>query len=91
VFTTPLPLAVDVIFRAFPSAGMFSDPLPRNGHGADHIGNTSRNTFSIIACAYFGRCLEMGLHVTELSSHLRTAFPSGFEAKIQNAFLGSYM
>jgi hypothetical protein len=39
----------------------------------------------------------MGLHVTVLSSHQRTALtcvipiPSGFEVKIQNAFLGSYM
>jgi hypothetical protein len=43
---------------------VFSDPLPRNGHGADHIENNSCNTFPIVACAYFGRCLEMCLHVT---------------------------
>jgi hypothetical protein len=28
-----------------------------------HI-NPSFDTGSIVACAYFGRCLEMGLHVT---------------------------
>jgi hypothetical protein len=39
---------------------------PSNGHGADHIENNFCNTFSIVACAYFGRCLEMGLHVTVL-------------------------
>jgi hypothetical protein len=43
---------------------VFSDPLPSNGHEEDHIENTSCNTYSIVACAYFGRCLEMGLHAT---------------------------
>jgi hypothetical protein len=37
-----------------------------NGHGADHIENTSCNAFSIVACAYFGRCLETCIHVTIL-------------------------
>jgi hypothetical protein len=46
---------------------VFSDLLPSNGHSADYIENTSCNTFSIVACAYFGRCLEKGLHVTILS------------------------
>jgi hypothetical protein len=41
---------------------VFSEPLPSNGHGADHIESNSCNTFSIVACAYFGRCLAMGLH-----------------------------
>jgi hypothetical protein len=45
---------------------VFNDPLPSNGHGADHIENTSCSIFSIVACAYFGRCLDMGLHVTVL-------------------------
>jgi hypothetical protein len=36
---------------------LFSDPLPSNGHGADHTENTYCNAFSIVACAYFGRCL----------------------------------
>jgi hypothetical protein len=45
---------------------VFIGPLPSTGHGADHIENTSSNTFSIVAFAYFGRCLEMGLHVTIL-------------------------
>jgi hypothetical protein len=36
---------------------VFSDPLPSNGHGADHIENTSCNDFSIVACAYLRRCL----------------------------------
>jgi hypothetical protein len=43
---------------------VFSEPLHSNGHGADHIENTSCNTFSVVACAYLGRCLEMCLHVT---------------------------
>jgi hypothetical protein len=34
------------------------------GHGAYYTENTSSNTLSIVACAYFGRCLEMGLHIT---------------------------
>jgi hypothetical protein len=41
---------------------VFIGQLPSAGHGADHVENTS-NTFSIFACAYFGRCLEMGLYV----------------------------
>jgi hypothetical protein len=41
-------------------------PLPSTGPGADHMENTSSNTFSIVVCAYFGRCLEMGLNVTVL-------------------------
>jgi hypothetical protein len=40
---------------------MFIGPLPRTGHAADQIGNTS-NAFSIVACACFERCLELGLH-----------------------------
>jgi hypothetical protein len=43
---------------------VFIDPLPSTGNGEDHIENTSSNTVSIVACGYFGRCLEMGLHVT---------------------------
>jgi hypothetical protein len=43
---------------------VFSDQLPSTGHGAGHVENTSSNTFSIVACAYFGRCLVMGLHIT---------------------------
>jgi hypothetical protein len=38
--------------------------MPSNENCADHIENTSCNAFSIVADAYFGRCLEMGLHVT---------------------------
>jgi hypothetical protein len=37
-----------------------SDPLPSNGNGGDHIAIF----FSIVACAYLGRCLEMYVHVT---------------------------
>jgi hypothetical protein len=50
--------------------GCVSDPLPSNWHGADHIENTSCNTFSIV-CTYFGRCLEMGLHVTIYSREVK--------------------
>jgi hypothetical protein len=42
---------------------VFFDPLPSNGHAADHIEKNSCNTFSIVAWAYFGRCLEMRLYV----------------------------
>jgi hypothetical protein len=35
-------------------------------HGADQLENTSSNTHSIVARVYFGRCLEMGLHITIL-------------------------
>jgi hypothetical protein len=37
-------------------------PFPNTKHGADHTENTS-NTFSIVACPYFTRCLEMGQNV----------------------------
>jgi hypothetical protein len=40
------------------SACMFIYPLPSTGYGANHIENGSSNTFSIVACAYFWRCLE---------------------------------
>jgi hypothetical protein len=43
---------------------MFTESLPSNWNGADHIENTSCSTFSIVACAYFGRCLDMGIHDT---------------------------
>jgi hypothetical protein len=40
-------------------------PLPRTGHGTGHVENIFSNTFFFtVACAYFGRCLEMGLRVT---------------------------
>jgi hypothetical protein len=65
LFIAPLPSNMYLIVPRFCFCGnVFSDPLPSNGHGADHIENASCNTFSIVACAYFGRCLEMGLHVT---------------------------
>jgi hypothetical protein len=47
---------------------VFIGPLPSAEHGEDHIENTSSNYFSIVACAHFGRCLEMGVHVTICSS-----------------------
>jgi hypothetical protein len=43
---------------------MLIGPLSTTGHGVDHIETISSNTFSIVTCAYFGRCLEVGLHVT---------------------------
>jgi hypothetical protein len=46
------------------SWNVFTDPLPSDGHGADHIENTFCNTFPVVGCLYFGRCLEMGLYVT---------------------------
>jgi hypothetical protein len=35
---------------------VFIGLLPSSGNGADHIENASSNTFSIVACSYFGRC-----------------------------------
>jgi hypothetical protein len=49
---------------------VFSNSLPSNGHGADHMENTSCNPYSMVACAYFGRCLEVGLHVTIYTSRI---------------------
>jgi hypothetical protein len=67
VFTGPLSSTghgADHTENILLSEFVFIDPLLSTGHGVDHIENTSFNTFSIVACAYFGRCLEMGLHVT---------------------------
>jgi hypothetical protein len=65
LFIAPLPSNIfPIVSRACFCGNVFSDPLPINGHGADHIENNSCNTFSIVACAYFGRGLEMGLRVT---------------------------
>jgi hypothetical protein len=66
LFTAPLPSNISIVPRVCFCGNVFSDPLPSNGHGADHIENTTCNTFSTVACAYFGRCLEMGPHVTIL-------------------------
>jgi hypothetical protein len=57
-------LAKSIFPRVCFCGNVFSDPLPNNGHGTDHIENNSCNAFSIVAWAYFGRCLEMRLHVT---------------------------
>jgi hypothetical protein len=38
--------------------------LTSTAHGADHIENASYNNLFAVACAYYGRCLEMGLHVS---------------------------
>jgi hypothetical protein len=57
---------------------VFTGLLPSTGHGANHIENTSAKIFSIVACAYFGRCLEMGLHVTIYylyGAHCNTILP----------------
>jgi hypothetical protein len=43
---------------------VFIVTLRSTGHGPDHMEDTSSSAFSIVACAYFGRCLEIGLHVT---------------------------
>jgi hypothetical protein len=65
LFSAPLPSKRYLtVLRVCFWGNVFSHPLPNNGHGADHIENISCNTFSIVACTYFGRCLEMGLHVT---------------------------
>jgi hypothetical protein len=69
LFTAPSPSNwCPIVPRVCFWGNVFSDPLPSNGHGEDHIENNSCNTFSIVACAYFGRCLELGLHVTIFSS-----------------------
>jgi hypothetical protein len=51
-------------------------PLLSTGHGADHIENTSSNTFPVVACAYYGRCLEMCLYVTISLCNLFLGLPS---------------
>jgi hypothetical protein len=60
IFTAPLSSNGSIRCRG----NVFSDPFPSDGHNADHIENTSFNHFSIVACAYFGRCVEVGLDVT---------------------------
>jgi hypothetical protein len=40
--------------------------LRSNEHRTDHIENNSCKTFSSVACAYFGYCLEISLRVTML-------------------------
>jgi hypothetical protein len=42
---------------------VISDPLPSSEYCANHLENNSCNNFSIVACAYFRRCLEMGLSI----------------------------
>jgi hypothetical protein len=64
LFTTPLPSNRSIFPRVCFCGNVLDDPLSSNGHGADHIQNNSCNTVSVVACAYCGRCLEMGLHVT---------------------------
>jgi hypothetical protein len=57
-----------IVLRVCFCGNVFTDPLPSNRHGADHkrVDNTSCNTSPIVAFAYFGRCLEMGLHIAIL-------------------------
>lgn len=43
---------------------MFIGPLPSTGYSANNIENISSNIFSIVARAYFGRCLGIALHIT---------------------------
>jgi hypothetical protein len=64
LFTAPLtsnrsPIVQQVCF----CGNVFSNPLPSNEHSADHIENNSCYIYSVVPCAYFGRCLKMGLHV----------------------------
>jgi hypothetical protein len=58
---------------------MFIGLLPNSGH-ANRIENTSCGAGSVV-CAYFGRCFEMGLHVT-----IWPLIPTRAEAK--NDFAG---
>jgi hypothetical protein len=68
LFTVPLPSnRSPIVPRVCFCGNVFSDPLPNNGHVTDWIENNSCNTFSVVACGYFGRCLEMGLTVTIFS------------------------
>jgi hypothetical protein len=62
-----------VVPRAFFCGNVFSDPLPSNGHGADHIENTSCNTFSIVVSdapsqCYIKQYSERGIWATSLFS-----------------------
>jgi hypothetical protein len=70
LFTAPFPSnRSPTVPRVCFCWNVFSDSLPSNGHGVDYIENNSCNTFSIVACTYFGHCVEMGLHVTILFRH----------------------
>jgi hypothetical protein len=65
LFIAPLPRnRCPVVPRVCSCGNLFSEPLPSNGHAADHMENNSWNTFSIVDCENFGRYLEMGLPVT---------------------------
>jgi hypothetical protein len=64
MFTAPLPSSGFLVLRIYFCGNMLSDPLPSNGHGADYIENNCYNSYSIVSYMYFGRCLEMGVHVT---------------------------
>jgi hypothetical protein len=80
MFTAPLSGNRIPIFRRVSFCGNgFSDQLISNVHGTDQIENTSCNTIPIVACAYFGRCLEMGLLVT-----LQTSFYNPAGAKMND-------
>jgi hypothetical protein len=63
MFTAPLSNKISIRCHGI----VFSDPLPSNAHGMDHIENLSRDIGSTVACAYFGSCLEMSLHVKILT------------------------
>jgi hypothetical protein len=55
LFTAPLPSNRCLVVPGVCFCGnVFSGPLTSNEHGADHIENTSSNTFSNVACSYFG-------------------------------------
>jgi hypothetical protein len=61
MFTAPLPANRSIVPRVSFCGNVFSDPLPSNGHGADHTENNSCSTFSFVPYAYFGRWLEIGV------------------------------
>jgi hypothetical protein len=72
LFTAPLPNYISPTLPHVCFCGnVFIDPLPKNAHGADHIVNNSCNIFSIVACAYFGRSLKLGLYVTSLHTRCK--------------------
>jgi hypothetical protein len=70
LFTTPLPSnRSPMVPRVCFCGNVFSDPLPSNRHRADHIENISCSNFYIVACSYFGFCIEMDRYVTTRRAH----------------------
>jgi hypothetical protein len=63
----PRYLAIDLLFHAVGSAEIcLATRCLAMGMARTTQKTIHGNTFSVVACACFGHCLEMGLHVTFL-------------------------